>query len=77
MPERSCRDAAAEVARWRSGLNVQGLPLVKPPYGPISAINLDRGEIAWQVPHGDTPDAVRNNPALKGLNIPRTGQIRL
>ena len=28
----------------------------------------------WQVPHGDTPDGVRNNPALKGLNIPKTGQ---
>jgi quinoprotein glucose dehydrogenase len=53
---------------------VQGLPLVKPPYGTISAINLDTGEIVWQVPHGETPDAVRNHPALKGLNIPRTGQ---
>jgi quinoprotein glucose dehydrogenase len=53
---------------------VQGLPINKPPYGVISAINLDRGEIAWQVPHGDTPDQVRNHPALKGLNIPRTGQ---
>jgi quinoprotein glucose dehydrogenase len=28
----------------------------------------------WQVAHGDTPDAIRNNPALKGLNIPKTGQ---
>jgi quinoprotein glucose dehydrogenase len=54
--------------------NIQGLPLGKPPYGLIAAINLDRGEIAWQVPHGDTPDNVRNNPALKGLNIPRTGR---
>src|SRR6266478_1505181 len=54
--------------------NVQGLPLVKPPYGVLSAINLDKGELMWQVPHGDTPDAGRNHPALKGLNIPRTGQ---
>jgi quinoprotein glucose dehydrogenase len=53
---------------------VQGLPINKPPYGIISAINLDRGEIVWQVPHGDTPDAIRNHPLLKGLNIPRTGQ---
>jgi quinoprotein glucose dehydrogenase len=53
---------------------VDGLPINKPPYGVISAINLDRGEIAWQVPHGDTPDPVRNHPALKALNIPRTGQ---
>jgi len=56
------------------GLTVQGLPLFKPPYGSISAINLDKGEIAWKVAHGETPDAVRNNPALKGLNIPRTGR---
>lgn len=54
--------------------SVEGLPLQKPPYGTISAINLDRGEIVWQVPHGDTPDSVRNNPLLKDLNIPRTGQ---
>jgi quinoprotein glucose dehydrogenase len=53
---------------------IKGLPLVKPPYGTISAINLDKGDIVWQVAHGDTPDAIRNNPALKGLNIPRTGQ---
>jgi quinoprotein glucose dehydrogenase len=56
------------------GLTIQGLPLVKPPYGTISAVNLDRGEIVWQTPHGDTPDVVRNHPALKGLNIPKTGQ---
>ncbi|HUA58093.1 MAG TPA: pyrroloquinoline quinone-dependent dehydrogenase, partial [Verrucomicrobiae bacterium] len=56
------------------GTTVQGLPLIKPPYATISAINLDRGEIVWQVAHGETPDAIRNHPALKGLNIPRTGQ---
>jgi quinoprotein glucose dehydrogenase len=55
-------------------LNIDGLPLIKPPYGTISAINLDRGEIVWQIAHGETPDVVRNHPALKGLNIPRTGQ---
>ena len=53
---------------------MQGLPIVKPPYGVLSAINLDRGELIWQVPHGDTPDNVRNHPALKGMNIPKTGQ---
>jgi quinoprotein glucose dehydrogenase len=47
---------------------------MKPPYSTISAINLDRGETVWQVPHGETPDAIRNHPALKGLTIPRTGQ---
>ena len=55
-------------------VTVQGLPLLKPPYGTISAIDLNKGEIAWQVAHGDTPDAIKNHPALKGLNIPRTGR---
>ncbi|HEX4371302.1 MAG TPA: hypothetical protein VH019_08145 [Rhizomicrobium sp.] len=54
--------------------NVDGLPLVKPPYGVVTAINLDTGDTLWQVPHGDTPDEVKNNPALRGLNIPKTGQ---
>jgi len=52
----------------------QGLPLLKPPYGRITAIDLDRGDFVWQVAHGETPDGVRNHPALKGLSIPRTGQ---
>ena len=56
------------------GLLVDGLTILKPPYGTISAVNLDRGEIVWQVAHGDTPDNVRNHPALKGLTIPKTGQ---
>jgi quinoprotein glucose dehydrogenase len=55
-------------------LTVDGLPLVKPPYGVLSAVNLDQGTLMWEVPHGDTPDGIRNNPALKGLNIPKTGQ---
>jgi glucose dehydrogenase len=56
------------------GPGPQGLPLVKPPYGVMAAVNLDKGEIMWRVPHGDTPDTVRNHPALKGLTIPKTGQ---
>jgi quinoprotein glucose dehydrogenase len=40
----------------------------------LSAIQLDRGEILWQAPHGDTPDNVRNHAALKGMDIPKTGQ---
>jgi quinoprotein glucose dehydrogenase len=55
-------------------LSVDGLPLIKPPYGTISAINLDTGEIVWQIAHGETPDLIRNHPTLKGLKIPRTGQ---
>jgi quinoprotein glucose dehydrogenase len=56
------------------GLTVQGLPIIKPPYGVLAAIDLDQGKIRWRVPHGDTPDAVRNAPMLKGMNIPKTGQ---
>ncbi len=55
-------------------LAVQGLPIIRPPYGQISAIDLDKGNILWQIPHGETPDNVRNSPALKGLDIPRTGR---
>jgi len=67
------RPAAAREADAGS-LTVQGLPLMKPPYASISAIDLDRGEIVWQVAHGETPDNIRNHPALQGLNIPRTGR---
>ena len=56
------------------GLSVKGLPLGKPPYGRITAIDLDKGEIKWQIAHGETPDFVTNHPSLKGLSIPRTGQ---
>jgi quinoprotein glucose dehydrogenase len=47
---------------------------MKPPYGVLSAINLERGELMFQVPHGDTPDAIRQHPKLQGMNIPKTGQ---
>ena len=56
------------------GLSVQGLPLVKPPWGRITATDLNKGEQVWQIAHGETPDNVRNHPALKGLKIPRTGR---
>ncbi|OFW26901.1 MAG: quinoprotein glucose dehydrogenase [Acidobacteria bacterium RIFCSPLOWO2_02_FULL_65_29] len=65
---------AATVAAANAGLSVEGLPITKPPYGVLSAINLDRGELVWQVPHGDTPDNIRNHPLLRGMNIPKTGQ---
>jgi quinoprotein glucose dehydrogenase len=54
--------------------NVGGLPLVKPPYGTLTAINLNTGEFRWHIVAGDTPDEIRNNPALKGMTIPKTGQ---
>jgi quinoprotein glucose dehydrogenase len=66
--------ATAPAENAGGGLTVQGLPLVKPPYGRISAIDLNKGEILWQIAHGETPDNIKNHPALKGLNIPRTGR---
>jgi quinoprotein glucose dehydrogenase len=59
----------------RPRLTIQGMPLLKPPYGRITALDMNRGEILWQKAHGETPDEVRNNPALKGLTIPRTGSM--
>jgi quinoprotein glucose dehydrogenase len=55
-------------------LTVQGLPLIKPPYGRITALDLNKGTLVWQIAHGDTPDNIRNHPALKGVNIPKTGR---
>ena len=63
-------EAAGRTAR----LTVQGLPLLKPPYGVITAIDMRVGDIVWQVPHGETPDRIRRHPALAGLDLPRTGQ---
>jgi len=56
------------------GATVQGLNIVKPPYGVIVAINMDKGDLMWSVPHGDTPDGVRNHAALRGVTVPKTGQ---
>ena len=69
-PARGGRGAAGGFG----GLTVQGLPLLKPPYGRITAIDMDKGEFRWQIAHGETSDNIRNHPALKGLNIPRTGR---
>jgi quinoprotein glucose dehydrogenase len=76
-PERPAAASAAPAGRGGGGfggLTVQGLPLLKPPYGRITAINLDKGDITWQIAHGETSDNIKNHPALKGLNIPRTGR---
>ena len=70
-PDRSSMD----YVRGRGArLSVRGLPLMKPPWGRITAIDLNAGEIVWQVAHGETPDFVKNHPALKGIDIPRTGR---
>ena len=52
-------------------LGPRGLPLLKPPYGRITAIDLNRGEHVWMVPNGDGP---RDHPLLKDLHLPPLGQ---
>ena len=52
----------------------KGLELFKPPYGSIVAYDLNKGDIIWNIPNGDTPDKVKNHPALAGVDLPRTGK---
>jgi quinoprotein glucose dehydrogenase len=63
------------VSRGPGGIRgPQGLPLLKPPFGSIVAIDLNTGEHLWRVPDGDTPASVKNHPALKGVKLPVTGK---
>ena len=74
LPKRPHAAAGRRRRRWPR-CTVQGLPLHQaalrdhhrhqPGYAATSS---------GRSPHGETPDAIRNNPALKGINIPRTGQ---
>jgi quinoprotein glucose dehydrogenase len=58
-------------------LTVQGLPILKPPYSRITALDLNTGDFAWVVPLGTTPTRVAQHPALKGISLPNTGGIGL
>jgi glucose dehydrogenase len=58
-------------------LSVKGLPILKPPYSRITALDLNKGEFAWVVPLGTTPERVSQNPALQGVQLPNTGGINL
>ena len=51
-----------------------GLPLVKPPYGRVTAINMNTGDHVWMQPIGDTPDNIKNHERLTGVTIPKTGR---
>jgi glucose dehydrogenase len=53
---------------------LEGLPIVKPPWGRITAIDMNAGEHLWQIPNGPTPEEVSANPALEGVDIPPTGR---
>jgi quinoprotein glucose dehydrogenase len=58
----------------RGLMTIGGIPVIKPPWGRITALDLKKGTKVWEVAHGETPDWVKNNPLLKGKKIPRTGQ---
>ncbi|MEX1197983.1 MAG: PQQ-binding-like beta-propeller repeat protein [Pseudohongiellaceae bacterium] len=51
----------------------QGLPLFKPPYSRITAIDLNTGDHLWYIPVGETPERIQNHPALEGIDIGNTG----
>ena len=53
----------------------QGLPLLRPPWGSIVALNLNTGEKAWAIPNGDTPQSVKDHAALQGVDLPVTGKM--
>jgi glucose dehydrogenase len=55
---------------------IDGLPIWKPPYSRITAIDLNTGEHLWWIPIGDTPQNVLDHPALQGQPDPRTGSGR-
>ncbi|MCH8265048.1 MAG: PQQ-binding-like beta-propeller repeat protein, partial [Proteobacteria bacterium] len=52
---------------------VQGLDIVKPPYGRITAIDMNSGDHLWMIANADTPDRIANHPLLEGVDLPRTG----
>ena len=54
--------------------SVFGIPLVKPPWGRITAINLNTGQHQWMIPNGDTPETILSNKQLYGIDVPRTGK---
>ncbi len=76
-PDRSdmdfIRGTPEGVARRETSTNISGLPIIKPPWGRITAVDLTRGEIAWQIAHGMAPDNIRNHRLLEGIELPRTG----
>ena len=52
---------------------IQGLEVVKPPYGRITAIDMNSGDHLWMIANADTPDRIKNHALLEGVDLPRTG----
>jgi quinoprotein glucose dehydrogenase len=67
----------SDVAYWAGGRAPRmagGLPVVKPPWGRITAIDLNTGEHVWMLANGATPAQIAEHPALAGVELPRTGK---
>ncbi len=75
---RLVHDAEASDIRYISAYSppprVLGIPVAKPPWGRITAIDLATGEHRWTIANGDTPQRIVDNPALAGVDLPRTGK---
>jgi quinoprotein glucose dehydrogenase len=74
MPHGICLGPDAGAIGGLRDVSVRGLPLLKPPYGTIAAFDLAKGEKLWEIPNGETPDNVKNHPALAGVNVGKTGR---
>src|SRR5207248_751384 len=58
----------------RTNIGPQGLPLIKPPWGRITAIDLNTGDHVWMISNGDAPDYIKNHPAMKGIDLSHAGK---
>jgi quinoprotein glucose dehydrogenase len=58
----------------RTNIGPQGLPLIRPPWGRITAIDLNSGDHVWMVPNGAAPDYVKDHPAMKGIDLSNAGR---
>jgi quinoprotein glucose dehydrogenase len=58
----------------KTNIGPQGLPLIKPPWGRITAIDLNTGDHVWMIANGDAPDYVKKHPAMKGIDLSNTGK---
>src|SRR5688572_26062186 len=57
-------------ARGGENASVAGLPLTSPPYAVLTAVDLNRGDIAWRVPLGEGSASIRSHPLLQGIRLP-------
>jgi quinoprotein glucose dehydrogenase len=58
----------------KTNMGPDGLPLFKPPWGTVVAIDLNKGDIAWKIANGETPEYIKNHPLLKGIDPGKTGR---